>query len=64
MKATMKALYARLLKIQGKSDEEIARALRVESWQVTELLHSSRAAPAPVQEAKSNPDDDQQSKAA
>ena len=60
----MKALYARLLKIEGKTDEEIARALGVELWQVPELLGFSQATTAQVEEAKSSPNDDPQTKAA
>ena len=60
----MKALYARLLKIEGKSDDEIARALGVESQQVPELLDFSQAAAARVQETQSSPDNDPQTKAA
>ena len=60
----MKALYARLLKIEGKADEEIARALGVESRQVPELLGFSQATTAQAPGANSSPNDDPQMKAA
>lgn len=60
----MKALYARLLKIEGKADEEIALALGVESRQVPELLKFSQTATVRDHQAESSADDDPQTKAA
>lgn len=38
-KPAMKALYAKLLRIEGKTDEEIACALGIEASEVHELLN-------------------------